>query len=83
MAEIGKPRVGHVAGFVKGPTQNKDNSVTFKVSGQKFVLSKSNNFVEELEKANRALIRFEEGRNPKIILVLAEPTARLIRQYMQ
>lgn len=84
MAEINKPKIGHVAGFVKGKTLNKDNSITFKVAGQKFILSEKDAFVGQLRNAERALISFEiTGKNPKILLVLTEPSARLIRQHMQ
>ena len=84
MAEMNKPTISHVAGFVMGPTQNRDNSVTFKIAGQRFTLSKKNDFVEMLCDAKRALVRFEAiSKNPRIILVIPNPSTKLIRHYME
>ena len=82
MAEINKPRISHVAGFVKGPTLNKDKSMTFRVAQRRFTIKVGSEFAEMLLDAHRALVRFEDvGKNPKILLVLPNPTERLIRQY--
>ena len=72
-----------VAGFVKGGASNKDKSVTFWVSGQKFTIPEKSENAQILQKAKRALIQYEVGksRNPKILHVFAEPSIRQIRQY--
>lgn len=85
MAEIKKPQVSHVSGFVK-TTPNNDGSTTFrvgsKVGGQRFTLSSGNPFFQKLSGAQRVLVRFlADGKNPTILLVLEEPTGRLIAQY--
>jgi hypothetical protein len=87
MAEITKPTTACVAGFVKGPIENRDGSVTFKVAGkygQRFVLASKSEFAEMLRDARRALVRFEVLRkNPRILLIIPNPSDRLIRQYME
>lgn len=75
-----------VAGFVKGPVDNKDGSVTFFVGGRRFVLSTKSEHKAKLERARRALVLFtlkENNNNPKIALVFEEPSTRLILQYMR
>ena len=85
MAEVNKLKIGHVAGFVKA-TPNNDGSTTFrvgpKVEGQKFTLSESSPFMQKLKHAKRALVRFQvDGKNPTILVVIEEPSGRLISQY--
>jgi hypothetical protein len=74
-----------VAGFVKGPVDNKDQSLTFWVAKRKFVLSSASEHAKTLMGAKRALICFivVGNKNPKITLILREPSIRLIRQYMR
>ena len=67
-------------------TPNKDGSTTFRVGsktgGQRFTLSKRDFFFLKLSGARRALVQFKVGeKNPTILLVLEEPTGRLISQY--
>lgn len=85
MVDLVNPRVSLVSGKVK-VTKNKDGSTTFrvggKIGGQRFTLSKKSPFFEKLNNARRALVRFRlDGRNPTIVLVLENPTGRLINQY--
>lgn len=85
MADIANPRVSHVSGPVR-VIRNKDGSTTFRVGskpgGQRFTLSKKSPFFEKLNNARRALVRFQaDGRNPTILLVLENPSGRLITQY--
>lgn len=73
-----------VAGFVKGPVDNKDQSFSFWVAKRKFVVAVTSEHAKVLMGANRALVRFTVtgNKNPKITLILKEPSVRLIRQYM-
>lgn len=73
-----------VAGFVKGPVDNKDQSLSFWVAKRKFVVSSASEHAKVLMGANRALVRFTVmgNKNPKITLILKEPSGRLIHQYM-
>ena len=84
-SSIPEMRQGCVAGFVKGGKSNRDHSVTFWVAKQRFVINEGSSFVRTLHLAKRALVCFETGasKNPKITLVLAEPSVRLIREYME
>lgn len=85
MATTATPRVSHVSGSVKA-TQNKDGSTTFRVGrkeeGQRFTISAKSPFFSKLNNSSHVLVRFQaDGRNPTILLVLEEPSGRLIRQY--
>jgi hypothetical protein len=87
MVEITRMMTACVAGFVKGPLENRDGSVTFRVAGrrgQRFTLAPKSEFVEILRNTKRALVRFEVLRkNPRILAVVPNPSSRLIRQYME
>lgn len=85
MAEI-KVKERRVVGFVK-VRPNKDKSVTFIVAGkegQKFTLSETSDHAKTLLGAQRALVEYREGtKNPKIVFIIPNPSARLIREYQR
>lgn len=73
-----------VAGAVKH-RRNRDGSITFTVAGKdgkKFTLAESSKNASILLSCHRALVRYLDGtRNPKILVVLSEPSSLLIRQH--
>jgi hypothetical protein len=85
MADTNSNKESCVAGFVKGPVDNHDKSLSFWIAKKKFVVASEGEHAKMLKSAKRALVRFtaSETRNPKILLVLAEPSSLLIRQHMQ
>lgn len=64
---------------------NRDNSVTFTIagkSGKRFTLAKDSKHAQTLFRARRAIVRYEDsGRNPRVLLVLENPTGYLISQH--
>ena len=74
-----------VAGFVKGGTSNKDNSVTFRVARQKFIVKEGSAHHQQLASAERALVQFviSDTKNPKILHIFNDPSARMVMQYSQ
>ncbi len=74
-----------VAGFVKGPVDNKDKSLTFWIAGQRFVVATKSAEAKKLLGARRALILFhlEASTNPRITMILVEPSARSIIENMR
>ena len=89
-----KPFKGCIAGYVKGPKVNKDQSITFRVVCSRakkisFKLKLGSKHLNEFYAASqmdngRLLVSYSriEAKNPVIEVAFANPSCLLIRQYM-
>jgi hypothetical protein len=78
-----EPRLRCAAGYVRRFRSNKDQSVSFSVAGQRFVLPATSTFALRVQASRRVLVQYvPPGRKASdVVDVVANPSDRTIREY--